>query len=189
MVDDLNNEFVRTFMPHMDSAFALARWITGNPQDAEDVVQEAYLRAFRAYERYTDDNSLAWLMTIVRNTSYSWLRRYYPARETAVFDEALHSDGAVPISSTFRLPEQQLYEQLERSQWRDALDKLPVAYREVIALHEIQGLPYRTVADVVGVPIGTVMSRLSRARRHLQQLLLNTKSREQTPCNANKSDS
>ncbi len=153
-------------LPHLDAAYNLARWLTRNGHDAEDVVQEAFLRALRFFGGFHGGNARAWLLAIVRNTCYDWLRRHRPSEVSTPFDEEVH--GAADQSPT---PEDLLIEQADRLRLREALETLPVAWREVLILRELEGLSYREIADVAGIKMGTVMSRLARARSGLQQQL------------------
>lgn len=171
----LIEQFERQMLGHMNSAYNLARWITGHDQDAEDVVQEAYIRAFRGYEKYTDINSLSWLLTIVRNTSYNWLKSKHDYKHLIEFDESVHSSSNEP---SFIIERDQGLRQdniLNTSNFKDtlhnALIKMPLIFREVIVLHEIEGLSYKEIADIASIPVGTVMSRLSRGRSRLQKTL------------------
>lgn len=148
-------------MPHLGAGYNLARWLVRSPQDAEDIVQESYLRAFRAFERYRGGDPRAWLLSIVRNTSYSWLRRRGELVEGSLDPADFADDVALG-------PEARLISQSDGLVLRHALDRLPVEYREVMVLRELEGLSYREIAEITGAPLGTVMSRLSRARRQLQ---------------------
>lgn len=152
-------------IPHLDAAYNLARWLTGSGQDAEDVVQEAFLRAFRFMDSMQGDSARAWVLTIVRNTAMSWLKDGRASSATREFDELRHgrshTDG----------PEAQLEGKDERGVVNAALRKLPVEFREVLILREIEDLSYREIAQAAGIPVGTVMSRLSRARKELGKLL------------------
>jgi RNA polymerase sigma-70 factor, ECF subfamily len=158
--------FDQVVLPHLDAAYNLARWLTRNGHDAEDVVQEAFLRALKFFGGFHGGNPRAWLLTIVRNTCYDWLRRHRPSEVPASFDEELHSP--VDPSPT---PEDLVMEQADRLRLREALEALPLAWREVLILRELEGLSYKEIADVAGIKIGTVMSRLARARSGLQQQL------------------
>jgi RNA polymerase sigma-70 factor (ECF subfamily) len=161
--NDLPN-FEKAVLPHLDAAYNLARWLTRNAQDAEDVVQEAYLRAFRFFNGHQGGNMRAWLLTIVRNTCYTWLHQNRAQQPTAVFDEELHTDMTESHS-----PETLLLRNADRQLLNQALEELPPVFREVLVLLELEGLSYKEIADVLGVPIGTVMSRLARARHRLRK--------------------
>jgi RNA polymerase sigma-70 factor (ECF subfamily) len=163
------SRFEAVVMPHLDSAYSLARWLTRNDADAADVVQEAYLRAFRYFDSYREGDAKSWLLRIVRRTCYSWLERNRPSEviplETAAdLDEAVAAPPEGPGGTEALL--------LNRSDLRrldQLIEALPVPLREAIVLRELQELDYREIADVTGVPIGTVMSRLHRARSALRR--------------------
>ena len=157
-------------LSHLDSAYNLARWLMRNKEDAEDVVQEAYLRAFQYFGGFRGGDARAWLLTIVRNTSYRWLRKTRAYEPVDQFDEEIHSVGTLN-------PEELLLRNADGRLVEEALSALPVRSREILVLREIEGLCYKEIAEVVGVPIGTVMSRLARARdrfRHAVGELLET---------------
>lgn len=156
--------FEQLVLPHMDSAANLARWLMGNRTDAEDVVQEAMLRAYRFFDRFRGGNARAWLLQIVRNTCYSWLEKNRPAEMMTEFDEDLHQRPAAN-------PEILATQADERQRLMLALESLPPRSREVLVLRELEGCSYREIAEVTGIPMGTVMSTLSRARERLQRVL------------------
>jgi RNA polymerase sigma factor (sigma-70 family) len=158
--------FEQVVLPHLDAAYNLARWLTRREHDAEDVVQEAYLRAFNAFAQFHGGDARCWLLTIVRNTSYTWLTRNRERAPTASFDEALHD---VPTSAFD--PQLILQQHADRDTLKRAIETLPVEFREVLILREFEGLSYQQVASVANVPVGTVMSRLARARRRLGDAL------------------
>jgi RNA polymerase sigma-70 factor (ECF subfamily) len=158
--------FEEAVMPHFDAAYNLARWITRSEEDSRDVVQEAFLRAFHFFEGFRGGDARAWLFSIIRNTCYTWLRKNRSSELMTEFDEALHSE-----KSTVDNPEQLELRRADTEMLRGALETLPAEFREAIVLREMEGLSYREIADVTGVAIGTVMSRLSRARRRLHDLL------------------
>ena len=159
-------DFERRIMPHLDAAYSLARFLVRNDQDAEDVVQEACLRAFRFYESFRGENSRAWFLKIVRNTSFTALQRTRTNEGDVVFDEELHSpEDAQPDVGG------QLDRELDRQTVRAAIDELPAEFREVITLRELEDCSYKEIADIANIPVGTVMSRLARARRHLYLIL------------------
>jgi RNA polymerase sigma-70 factor (ECF subfamily) len=159
-------EFERTLLPHMSAAYNLARWLTGSDQDAEDVVQEAYLRAVRFFGGFRGGNSKAWFLTIVRNAGYSWLQRSQSPGRTIPFDAEMHD-----LEDRTQNPETGLLQNATRQDLLEALDSLPVVFREALVLREMEGLSYKEIAEVSGLPIGTVMSRLTRARQRLRQFL------------------
>jgi RNA polymerase sigma-70 factor (ECF subfamily) len=155
-------------LPHLDAAYNLAHWLTGNRTDAEDVVQDASLRAFRAIHRFAGGNARAWVLCIVRNSAYSWLRKNRPAAVLRVQDleaiEATHTKPGEPGAET---PEAALIAKSDADYLRAAIAALPTPFRETLVLRDIEGLDYREIAETTEVPIGTVMSRLARARGQL----------------------
>jgi len=163
---DDNARFRIVVLPYIDEAYRLARWLTGNGTDAEDVVQDASLRAFRAIRDYAGGNPRAWLLSIVRNTAYSWMRKNRPATIISVDDlEAVELEHANERSDD--TPEASLIAKVDAEQLRTAIAKLPAPFRETLVLRDIEGLDYREIAEATEVPIGTVMSRLARARRRV----------------------
>jgi RNA polymerase sigma-70 factor (ECF subfamily) len=164
--------FARLVLPHLTDAYSLARWITGNRADAEDVVQDACLRAFRAIWS-ADVNPRAWMLTIVRNTAFTWMRKNRPAALVAVDDPAEIEQAQGPDLDA-ATPERALIAKSETAQLEAAIAQLPTVYREALVLRDIHGLSYREIADVTGVPIGTVMSRLARGRNRVLVLLART---------------
>lgn len=156
--------FEQTVLSNLDAAYNLARWLTRDDHDAEDVVQEACLRAFRFFDSFHGGDSRAWLLTIVRHTCYTWLRKNR-AHELVTFDEEL--DGLESGAN----PEELLLQSADQQSLRKAVEELPIEFREVIILRELEGMSYKEIASVTGVPLGTVMSRLARARKRLQQCL------------------
>jgi RNA polymerase sigma-70 factor (ECF subfamily) len=158
--------FEEAVLPHLDAAFNLARWLTHNKQDAEDVVQEAYLRAFRFFPNFRGGHPRAWLMKIVRNTCFTWTNTNRPLQNAAEFDENLFSpDSGAPD------PEKAVLQKDSGALLRKALENLPPNYREVLILRELEAMSYSEIADITGMPVGTVMSSLSRARGRLRQTL------------------
>ena len=162
-------EFERQVLPHLDAAYNLARFLMRNDQNAEDVVQEAALRAFRFFDSFRGENSRAWFLSIVRNTAFTALKRNRMDEETVAFDEELHGSQIPPLDAGIALDRAQ-----DRQKVRAAIEQLPPEFREAITLRELEGMSYKEIADIAGVPIGTVMSRLARARRQLQLLLTKT---------------
>ena len=161
--------FEALMLPHLDAAHMLARYWTRNPQDAEDIVQEAYLRALRYFHGYRgegDSSARAWLLTIVRNTAYTSSRQRRVDALSTEFDDTEHSHAAIDDNGVGGDEGAGAKETVAR-----ALDRLPAEFREVIVLRELQGLSYKEISEVAGVPVGTVMSRLSRARARLQKAL------------------
>jgi RNA polymerase sigma-70 factor, ECF subfamily len=160
--------FEEGVLPHLDAAYNLARWLTRNDQDAEDVVQEASLRAFRYWKGFSGGDCRSWLLAIVRNTFYTWVRQQSVQPELTEDGEVDDVDNSSPD------PETTLLQNCDREMLRLALEDLPVEFREAIVLREMEGLSYKEIADIAGVPVGTVMSRLARGRRRLQIYLTTT---------------
>ena len=165
--------FEQAVLPHLDAAYNLARWLTQNDHDAEDVVQEAYLRALQFFDGFRGGEGRAWLLTIVRNTCYTWLRKNRMQAAAEPFDEEVHSGG-----HDSRNPETAALENADRRMLQTALEELPLEFREVLVLRELEGLSYQEIAAVAGIPQGTVMSRLARARQRLGQHLAHHLSKE-----------
>ena len=158
--------FEQVIVPHLDAAYNLARWLTGNDQDAQDVVQEASLRALQFFGGFRGDRGRAWLLAIVRHTCFTWLRKHRGREPALMFDEDMHS----PTSEATN-PQQLLLREEDRQLLHQALEELPVEFREVLILREFEGLSYQQVASVANLPVGTVMSRLARARARLAEAL------------------
>src|SRR6266705_378825 len=164
--EDKQARFEEAIMPHLDAAYNLARWLTRNEHDAEDVAQDAFLRAFKFFGGFRGGNSRSWLLSIVRNTTYTWLQKNRKHELATVFDEEVHD-----IEDTSSSPEAVLLKNSDRQEIVRALEQLPVEFREVMVLRELEGMSYTEIAEMAEVPIGTVMSRLARARKQLQQSL------------------
>jgi RNA polymerase sigma factor (sigma-70 family) len=161
-----NENFAAVVMPHLDDAFALARWLTGNGADAEDIVQEACLRALRGLDRYRGGNPRAWLLAITRNTAFTWLARNRPKALVVPDDiEALAPADGAPS------PEEALIARADAAAIEFAIGALPPPFRETLVLRDINGLSYRDIAETTDVPVGTVMSRLARGRGLLMAAL------------------
>ena len=158
--------FEEAVLPHLAAAYNLARWLTRNDHDAEDLVQEAYLRAFKSFDSFRGGDGRAWLLTIVRNTCYTWLRQNRAEDLTELFDEEIHT-----LERDSSNPETLLLETADAQLLGQALEELPVEFREVLVLRELEGMSYREIADLMSVPVGTVMSRLARGRERLQRQL------------------
>jgi RNA polymerase sigma-70 factor (ECF subfamily) len=158
--------FEQAVLPHLDAAHNLARWLAGNDQDAQDVAQEACLRAFRFFGNFRGDNARAWLLAIVRNTFYTWLRKNRPPEGTLELDEEA-LEIADPSGTAAALHSRQG----DAESVRRAVAALPVEFREIVVLREMEGFSYQEIAGLADVPIGTVMSRLARARKLLQKHL------------------
>jgi RNA polymerase sigma-70 factor (ECF subfamily) len=163
--------FEHVVMPHLGAGYNLARWLTRNDHDAQDVVQEAYLRAARSFDRYRGGDPRSWLLTIVRNTCYTWLRQNRAPELAGALgktEEGWEEVTADPAGQ----PEVQFIRAADRRLLQEALELLPAEFREALVLRELEGFSYKEIADITDVPLGTVMSRLARARKQLQQLLL-----------------
>jgi RNA polymerase sigma factor (sigma-70 family) len=157
--------FEQSVIPHLNAAYNLARWLTRNGEDAEDAVQEAYLRAFRSFDTFQGQDSRAWLLAIVRNTCYTMLRKK-GAQPTLEFDEQMHNAGDQSPDA-----ESVLLNKAALGSLHECLEALPLEFREVIILRELEEMSYKEISDVAHVPVGTVMSRLARGRKRLQQCL------------------
>ena len=174
MPDEIRTvRFEETVLPHLAAAYNLARWLVHNEHDAEDLVQEAYLRAFKFFSGYHGGDSRAWLLTIVRNTCYTWLQQNRALRLIDPIDDKLEEVG-----SDFADPETLLLQDADSQLVRQALEELPVEFREIVVMREMEGLSYKEIANIVDVPIGTVMSRLARGRKRLHALLANRMGKE-----------
>jgi RNA polymerase sigma-70 factor (ECF subfamily) len=158
--------FEKAVLPHLDAAYNLARWLTRNDADAEDVVQEAYLRAFRFFGGFHGEDGRAWLLGIVRNTSYTWMQRNRSPELNMSLDDEVHD-----VKSDDLNPEALLLRKADAEVLRHAVEELPLEFREVLVLRELDEMSYKQIAAVADLPLGTVMSRLSRARKRLQQIL------------------
>jgi RNA polymerase sigma-70 factor (ECF subfamily) len=156
--------FEEAILPHLDAAYNLARWLTGSDHDAEDVVQEAYLRAYKFFDSYRGGDSRAWLFSVVRNTCRTWIKQNRKV-DTELYDDDLH--GA---SDAFD-PEAPLLQKASVELVREALEQLPLVFREVVVLRDLEDFSYHDVAAIAGVPLGTVMSRLNRGRARLGHYL------------------
>jgi RNA polymerase sigma factor (sigma-70 family) len=163
---DVTRSFEEVLLPHLDAAFNYARWLTKNDADAEDVVQDAYVRALRFFSSLRGEDARAWLLTIVRNTWYGRFPRRAGSGVTTVADEGADDRADVSLD-----PEAQLIQQQTVAQVRRALETLPADFREVLVLRELEGLSYKEIAAIIGIPLGTVMSRLARARERLPGVL------------------
>lgn len=169
--------FEQIALPHLDAAFNLARWLTRNENDAEDVVQEAFLRAFKFFDGFQGGNGRSWLLMIVRNTCYTWLRHNRPAELVPLADqeaeEVYDPDSAAAAPEAFRAPQDDpetlLLKAADRRLLHELIEALPVPFREVVILRELEDLSYKDIAEIAGIPLGTVMSRLARARKLLQR--------------------
>ncbi|HXH47846.1 MAG TPA: sigma-70 family RNA polymerase sigma factor [Terriglobia bacterium] len=170
---DMLVRFEEAVLPHLDAAHNLARWLIRQEQDAEDLVQESYLRAFKSFEGFRGGDGRAWILTIVRNTCYTWLQRGRWKGLTTSFDEEIHSPDTDAVN-----PEALLLGHAGREQLTRAIEELPVEFREALVLRELEGLSYKEIADIAGIPLGTVMSRLARARKILEKSLAGEMNKE-----------
>ena len=158
--------FEQALLPHLDAAYNLARWLTRDDHDAEDLVQAAYLRALKFFGGFHGANSRAWLLTIVRNACYTWLQQKRARGPAVAFDEGIHGAGSDAAD-----PEKSLLSEDQRRSVQRAVEALPLDLREVVVLRELEGLSYKDIAAVTGLPPGTIMSRLARGRERLRQSL------------------
>jgi RNA polymerase sigma-70 factor, ECF subfamily len=163
LIETPRGSFDETILPHLDAAHNLARWLVRDSDHGEDVVQEACLRAFKYFGTFRGGNARAWLLSIVRTTAFRWLQKNRAQQLVAEFDEEIHSDGCES-----RSPETVLLQRADTQLLEQAMDRLPERLREVLVLRELEGLSYKEIAEVVGVPMGTVMSTLFRARERLR---------------------
>ena len=161
--------FNEAVLPHVNDALSLARWLTGNAADAEDVVQEACLRAFGAIETARNTESRAWLLAIVRNTAFTWIAKNRPKAVITTDDEGLFEQAGLEMVETQVSPEAILIEKTNAEHLHLAIAALPLSYREVLVLREIEDLGYQEISKLLSIPMGTVMSRLARARNLLIQ--------------------
>lgn len=161
------DRFEQIVLPHLNAAFNLARWLTANDQDAEDVVQEAYLRAYKFLDGFREGNGRSWLLAIVRNTYYTWSQQNRPHDLQTSSDKELET-----MESNQLHPEAKLIQNANSELIRQTLNELPLEYREVIVLREIEGMSYKEISNIINIPLGTVMSRLARGRKQLQEHLI-----------------
>ncbi|HTG60860.1 MAG TPA: sigma-70 family RNA polymerase sigma factor [Terriglobia bacterium] len=171
--------FERLLLPHLDGAYNLARWITGHDQEAEDLVQEACLRALKSFDGFRGGDGRSWLMTIVRNTCYTWLQQNRSHELTTAFDEQIHNPQHEAPS-----PEALLLQRADSELVKNGLQELALDFREVLILRELEGLSYKEIATVAGIPIGTVMSRLARGRAQLSRYVSNSCRRQNDECSS-----
>jgi RNA polymerase sigma-70 factor, ECF subfamily len=177
------SNFEALAVPHMAAAFTLAYWLSNNRTDADDIVQDAYVRAYRAFDSYHGDTFKPWLLAIVRNCAFTFLGQRRRASNVISFDEAFHTkdgdeSGETQLQSEEPTAEQAMIAAGDRAGVMLALGKLPPLYREVLVLREIEEMSYRDISSLTGAPVGTVMSRLSRARDRLQEAVLAQEKKE-----------
>jgi len=165
--------FEAMMLPHLDAAHNLARWLMRNEQDAQDVVQEAYLRAFKSFSGFHGSNGRGWLLTIVRNTSYTLLKKNRAADLTTTFDEEIHASGRESVSPAAMLEHAEDAELI-----KNAMNALPAEFREILTLRHQEELSYHEIGEILKSPIGTVMSRLARGRAKLREYLTSQTSQE-----------
>jgi RNA polymerase sigma factor (sigma-70 family) len=168
---DERDRFEQAVLPHLAAAYNLARWLMHDDHDAEDIVQEAYLRALKSFGGFHGVDGRAWLLAIIRNACYTWLKQKRVREPATVFDETIHRVDAADTPITLLLQKE------NKQAIRDAVEDLPVDLREVIVLRELEGLSYKEIAAIADIPMGTVMSRLARARERLQNLLVGFENR------------
>lgn len=174
-MERLQENFEEAVLPHLRAAYNLARWLTRDETDAEDVVQEAYLRAYKHFGSFHGGDGRPWLLAIVRNTCYTWMQHNRSPEFTIPLDDEMYE-----IESKDLNPEALLLQSADTQNVRQALENLPVEFREVIVLRELEGFSYKQIADVADIPVGTVMSRLARARKRLQQSLVSRGNKDET---------
>ena len=173
MLESKRSRFENSVSPHMDAAYNLARWLTRNDHDAEDVVQEAMLRAFTFYDGFRGPDARSWILKIVRNTCFTWLQANRPTEiVTTDVDELSEISPLLSCSGSIDDPETAALRKTEAHQVDKAIASIPPAFREIIVLREIEGLSYKEIASVIDAPIGTVMSRLARARTEIRRALV-----------------
>jgi RNA polymerase sigma-70 factor, ECF subfamily len=165
--------FEAMMLPHLDAAHNLARWLMRNEQDAQDVVQEAFLRAFKSFGGFHGSNGRSWLLTIVRNTSYTLLKKNRAADLTTTFDEEIHASDRQTVSPAMILEHAEDAELI-----KNAMEELPIESREILTLRHQENLSYTEIGEILKIPIGTVMSRLARARAKLREYLASQMSKE-----------
>ena len=162
--------FEQAVLPHLDAAYNLARWLLRDAHDAEDIVQQSCLRALDGFDRFRGGDTRAWLLTIVRNACFSHLRRRRRRHDDVGTSESIDTQLIAPTAQND--PHLALLRRLQRDTLAAAIEQLPAVFREAFVLREMESLSYQEIADVAGVPVGTVMSRLARARQRLQETLL-----------------
>ncbi len=166
--------FNQIAIPHLDAAYNLAKWLTRNHQDAEDIVQESYMKAFRHFDGFRGADAKAWLLAIVRNTCYTWLKSKNNLQMEEFDEESGHGELLNQLSESVvnnSTPEQIMFQTVDRDLINQAMQELPIEFREVLVLREQEGFSYHEIAGIAGIPVGTVMSRLARARGLMRSLL------------------
>lgn len=168
--------FEEAILPHLDPAYNLARWLTRNDHDAEDIVQEACTRALKYFASFRGENSRIWLLTIVRNTCYDWLKQNRPKEQILFTEDDQQSGSHDPLDDLAietSTPETLMLQRADQETLTKALEALPTEFREVIILRELEEMSYKEISGVCNIPVGTVMSRLARGRKLLHQWLIN----------------
>jgi RNA polymerase sigma-70 factor (ECF subfamily) len=163
--------FEECVLPHFDAAFNLARWILRDKSNAEDAAQEAMLRAYRFFDGFRAGDARAWLLQIVRNCCYTWLKKNRPEEDVSEFDESV-------VPSELPTPEALAMASHDRDRVARALESLPAHFREIVVLRELEGCSYKEIAAITSRPIGTVMSALARARQQLREALTDSREKE-----------
>lgn len=172
MIDSTKSQrFQAMIMPHLNSAYNLARWLTHGHSEAEDIVQEAYLRAFKFFDSFHGEDGRVWLLGIVRNTFYTWYQQNKTQNKNTPFGEDLHGENIECFKSSDDNPEQILMQKDSQRVLNSALRALPIEFREVMVMRELEELSYKQIAEIVQIPMGTVMSRLGRGRKQLAAIL------------------
>ena len=167
MQQDERRRFEQVMLPHLDAAYNLARWLTRKDHDAEDVVQEAYLRAWKSFASFRGGDGRPWLLATVRNTCYSWLAKHRGHQPLSSFDENAQVEASDSLN-----PAQLALREEDIAMLHEAIAALPEEFREVVVLRDLESLSYKEIAEIAGLPLGTVMSRLARARERLQRMLV-----------------
>lgn len=174
---DESRRFEQLMFPHLSAAYNLARWMTRNEDDARDIVQEAYLRAYKYFAGFHGEDARAWLLAIVRKACYTWFERNKQALLTTIFDEAIH-ESAQCESQIDNNPESLMLQAQDIQRLNQTIAALPMEFREVLVLRTLEDLSYKEIATVIDIPIGTVMSRLSRARKLIELALRDSSSKK-----------
>lgn len=171
--------FERIMLRHLDASYNLALWLLRDPSEAEDIVQTAYMKAFDKFSTFKGGNSAGWILTIVRNTSYNWLNKRKNSSNLISFEEALHGDENCASARRDSLnPEDVISAAGSNAQMMRCMENLAVEFREVLFLRELEGCSYKEIAEIIQVPEGTVMSRLSRARAQLKKIVVDQERRK-----------
>ncbi len=168
--DPRRRQFELLALPHLDAAFNLARWLAGNTADAEDIVQDAYLRGWRYFDSFRGGDMRVWLLAIVRTAFLTWMKDNRSPRLVFFAEEPAGADETTAWADSPRDPEALLLDRVDSAVLARLMTDLPGEYREVLLLREMEDLSYRDIAEITGTPVGTVMSRLARARAALRKL-------------------